>query len=231
MKRPPALRTTATKVGSAGRLVAVAAYFALLACAPVGEAPPSTKSVAVTPASLAAIFTRECLAQADVDWVRRRSSQLRAACGPLDNGDCASNADGYVQWFIPTKAGPSIRVTMLWGDRPTARPGPPVGELGCSLAVDESQGALLRQSVARLGQTTNAPPRFHFIGATPEAAWLLRRNGRIASLELYHYVQASDFGAMLSATDPNQSKSVRQQLVHVQRDLARYPWVLQYSSQ
>ena len=199
--------------------------FVLSACGSLADHPSSAlKPVPATPAGLAALFKRECMRQADSAWVRDRSAHLRSACDPSDN-DCLQNADGFVEWKVPTVDHSSVRVSMSWGNLTTNLGyGPPSGPWNCSVAVEQGAGEQLRGALPELGlddaHAIKAPN--DVVAVDEHTAW--HAAGTANRIEFYHYVSAERYDQSLPVN--TLTDAAHAELSAYQADRASYPWVL-----
>lgn len=172
---------------------------ALVGCSerPGSATPPDSQVVSPTPAGLATLFRQECLEQRHRSWAAARVADRRRQCGPFDTGDCYARVDPEVSWKLHVVGHGDVKVALSWW---TVWPGPPSGNLDCTISTQEPLGEalqsasqLVRRDDAQFNDLKDAPalPEFdrHLISWTDG----MRQDG--PGLELVHRVrfdQSSD---------------------------------------
>ncbi len=217
-------------------LLAIGVAGLCISCVPdPGQAPDEAKELpAVTPDTLAKLFERECLEQADREWVRAKARSIRAQCGPFDNGDCTQNVDGEVRWWIPAQGRPAVRIAMNWswsvGLSNTQELGPPAGKLDCFFSTKEAYGDQLQQAAARLAAAhrwrgpypQDVVPKQDF---DRRVIWYPTAAKReLPRIELKHFVSTAQYRADEKAL--NGGSDPTGEAIHARQAL--YPWILEF---
>jgi hypothetical protein len=163
------------------------AILCMVSCsAPRHDTP--VKLIEASADGITTLFERECIAQADFDWIRAESKRMRDACGYFDNGDCAQRVDGSVTWQVPTSGAASVEVTMF-GWMATGN-GPRDRRLDCEISMPESFGPYIPQvidNIRRSGIHVSSPVERDSIAPPPALV------GPWPRVDVYHWVSVERF--------------------------------------